>query len=71
MNNEEHARDRRVEATYDPPPFLYEIRVKGRLSGEQWTSWFDDLTVSFAQGKSTLAAGARPCRALRAAGAAA
>jgi hypothetical protein len=43
-----------IEAAYDPPPFLYEIRVKGRLSGEQWTSWFDDLTISFAQGESTL-----------------
>ncbi len=39
---------------FDKPPFLYEIRVKGRLSGEQWTSWFDDLTVSTAEGESTL-----------------
>ncbi len=37
-----------------PPPFLYEIRVKGRLDNEQWTSWFDDLTVSTGQGESTL-----------------
>ena len=36
------------------PPFLYEIRVKGRLSGEQWTAWFDDLTVSTDQGRATL-----------------
>jgi len=36
------------------PPFLYEIRVKGRLSAEQWTSWFDDLTVSTDKGESTL-----------------
>jgi hypothetical protein len=36
------------------PPFLYEIRVKGRLSSEQWMSWFDDLTVSTAKGESTL-----------------
>ena len=43
-----------IEAISDPPPFLYEIRVKGRLSGEQWTSWFDDLTVTFVQGDSTL-----------------
>ena len=43
-----------IETAYDQPPFLYEIRVKGRLSGEQWTSWFDDLTVTFAQGESTL-----------------
>ena len=27
---------------FKKPPFLYEIRVKGRLSSEQWTSWFDD-----------------------------
>ncbi|MCU0502019.1 MAG: hypothetical protein MUC51_09685 [Anaerolineae bacterium] len=40
--------------TTNQPPFLYEIRVKGRLSGEQWASWFDDLTVSFARGESTL-----------------
>ena len=43
-----------IETTYDPPPFLYEIRVKGRLSGEQWTSWFDDLTITVAQGESVL-----------------
>ena len=36
------------------PPFLYEIRVKGRLSAEQWASWFDGLTVSTARGESTL-----------------
>jgi hypothetical protein len=40
--------------TTDQPPFLYEIRVKGRLSGEQWASWFDDLTITVAQGESTL-----------------
>jgi hypothetical protein len=39
---------------FTKPPFLYEIRVKGRLSSEQWTSWFDDLTVSTDKGESTL-----------------
>jgi len=39
---------------FTKPPFLYEIRVKGRLSSEQWMSWFDDLTVSTAKGESTL-----------------
>jgi hypothetical protein len=39
---------------YTAPPFLYEIRAKARLSGDQWTSWFDDLTVSTARGESTL-----------------
>jgi hypothetical protein len=43
-----------IVAINDHPPFLYEIRVKGRLSAEQWTSWFDDLTVTAAQGESTL-----------------
>jgi len=38
----------------DHPPFLYEIRVKGRLSSEQWTSWFSDLIVSAAGGESRL-----------------
>jgi len=41
-------------AEFVKPPFLYEIRVKGRLSSEQWTSWFDDLTVSTDKGESTL-----------------
>jgi hypothetical protein len=36
------------------PPFLYEIRVKGRLSSEQWTAWFDDLTVLTDKGETTL-----------------
>ena len=39
---------------FDKPPFLYEIRVKGRLSSEQWTAWFDDLRVSCEEGESTL-----------------
>jgi hypothetical protein len=41
-------------AELDQPPFLYEIRVKGRLSAEQWASWFDGLTVSTTGGESTL-----------------
>jgi hypothetical protein len=41
-------------ALVDSPPFVYEIRVKGRLSDEQWTSWFSDLAVSTAKGESTL-----------------
>ena len=36
------------------PPFVYEIRVKARLSSEQWMSWFDDLTISTDKGESTL-----------------
>ncbi len=36
------------------PPFLYEIRVKGRLSAEQWADWFDDVAVSSRGGESVL-----------------
>lgn len=36
------------------PPFLYEIRVKGRLSGEQWADWYDDLSVTATGGESVL-----------------
>jgi hypothetical protein len=39
---------------FDKPPFLYEIRVQGRLSADQWAAWFDDLTVSSSGGESTL-----------------
>ena len=42
------------EGGFDKPPFLYEIRVMGRLSGEQWAAWFDDLTISACEGESTL-----------------
>ena len=43
-----------TSAEFLKPPFLYEIRVKGRLSSEQWTSWFDDLTISTDKGETTL-----------------
>lgn len=36
------------------PPFLYEIRVRGRLSADQWMDWFDDLTVTSGAGESML-----------------
>lgn len=39
---------------FDKPPFLYEIRVEGRLSADQWAEWFDDLTVTSSAGESTL-----------------
>ena len=35
-------------------PFFYEIRVRGRLSEEQWRAWFDNLTVATAGGESVL-----------------
>jgi hypothetical protein len=39
---------------HEKPPFLYEIRVKGRLSVEQWTSWFDNLAIANNGAESTL-----------------
>jgi hypothetical protein len=35
-------------------PFFYEIRIKGRLSEEQWTAWFSNLAVSTEKGESIL-----------------
>ena len=35
-------------------PFFYEIRVKGRLSQDQWTSWFSNLALSTDKGESIL-----------------
>jgi len=32
---------------------LYQIRVKGRLD-QSWSSWFDDMTLTFAQGETTI-----------------
>jgi len=48
----------KAEPTESPEPFdlpfLYEIRVKGRLSEEQWASWFDNLKVTTRRGGSVL-----------------
>lgn len=46
--------DTEPSAGLDQPPFLYEIRVRGRLSNERWTSWFADLKVSTHKGETTL-----------------
>lgn len=35
-------------------PFFYEIRIKGRLSEEQWTAWFSNLAVSTEKGETIL-----------------
>jgi hypothetical protein len=35
-------------------PFFYEVRVRGRLSEDQWTAWFSNLTVSTNKGESVL-----------------
>lgn len=35
-------------------PFFYEIHVKGRLSREKWTAWFDNLTVTPTKGETVL-----------------
>jgi len=35
-------------------PFFYEIRIKGRLSEEQWTAWFSNLAISTEKGETIL-----------------
>jgi hypothetical protein len=35
-------------------PFLYEIRVRGRLSQEKWLSWFDNLTITAEKSETVL-----------------
>jgi len=42
------------EAEVATQPFFYEIRVKGRLSQEKWTSWFDNLTITAQKGETIL-----------------
>ncbi len=32
---------------------IYQIKVKGRLD-PSWSSWFDNMTLTFAQGKTTI-----------------
>ena len=41
-------------ADHGAQPFFYEIRVRGQLSNDQWTAWFDNLTVSIDKGESIL-----------------
>ena len=45
-----------IEPVVEPAsqPFFYEIHVKGRLSREKWTAWFDNLTVTAAKGETVL-----------------
>lgn len=42
------------EAQSATQPFFYEIRVRGRLSQEKWTSWFDDITITSEKGETVL-----------------
>jgi hypothetical protein len=45
-----------VEPAVEPvsQPFFYEIHVKGGLSREKWTAWFDNLTVTPRKGETVL-----------------
>ncbi len=52
------------EAEARRPPFLYEIQVNGRLSPDQWTDWFDNLTVAETPGGSVLRGSAEDHAAL-------
>ena len=52
MSDQQKSSDTDLElATH---PFLYEIRVKGRLSQEKWSSWFDNLTIAAEKGETVL-----------------
>lgn len=37
-------------------PVTYEIRIEGHL-GQQWTDWFEDLSITLEDGGNTLLAG--------------
>ena len=46
-----------VDPTSDPrQPTVYQIRIKGHL-GDQWTDWFDGLTITLEEGGETLLTG--------------
>jgi hypothetical protein len=36
---------------------IYQIRVRGHLVGEQWTEWFEGLTVTLEENGDTLFTG--------------
>ena len=36
---------------------VYEIRVKGRLGDSLWSQWFEDMTVTAAEGGVTILTG--------------
>ena len=38
-------------------PFVYQIRIKGHL-GQQWTDWFEGLTIKLEENGETLLTGA-------------
>ncbi len=42
----------------DKRPAVYEIRIKGRLSGDIWAAWFDGMEVHPAANDETLLVGA-------------
>jgi hypothetical protein len=43
-----------VDLETNNQPFLYEIRVKGRLSQEKWSSWFDNLSIAAEKSETVL-----------------
>lgn len=38
------------------PPLIYQIKVKGQL-GQQWSAWFEDLTITLVENGDTLLTG--------------
>jgi hypothetical protein len=46
-----------VHSTYDSgAPFIYEIRIRGHL-GQDWTGWFEGLTIALADDGETVLTG--------------
>ena len=36
---------------------IYQIRIKGHLVGQQWTDWFEELTITLEENGDTLLTG--------------
>lgn len=54
-NSEGHVDEaEKANQEYFSQPFLYEIRVKGRLSEEKWKAWFDNLYITTEEGETVL-----------------
>jgi hypothetical protein len=51
------SRSGNVSSAYDSRvPFIYEIRIQGHL-GQDWTTWFEGLTITLADNGETVLTG--------------
>jgi hypothetical protein len=61
MSKWHHHRYKAMSRTLDPKsdpnqPVVYQIRIKGHL-GQQWTDWFEGLTITLEDNGDTLLTG--------------